>query len=230
MHNIDIKLHKSGIIECDLGARKNRGRFDIIKCILFVLSGNKAKKTHILNKCNLNTHTLEKYLKMLEDGGSIRIEKSGRETSYNLTDKGILALLAMKALYKLLFSPDTSINCKNNVRELLDSKNINYLENAYLSNKSNVQLPVSFYITGDSKAIIIVEASDSELALIYSSLILALLSEESEISETIIISQLDEGTLGNVSIVGAEGSLKRMKFIGGCSKPILEKTFSEFIE
>lgn len=219
---MNIKLYSEEVIEHDTHSRRYRGYFDIFKCVLIQLSHGSSKKTHILNRCNLNSSTAAKYLKMLENGGAVSSKKIGREIYYSLTDKGMLALLAMKALYKLLLSSDMTLECKDEIRNLLQAKDYEFLENAYLANPSGIQLPVSFYIPRKSKAIVIVESSDNELVLLYSALILALMSELKSIGEVLIISPSEEGLLGNLFVQSQENSVRRMRFVGGCSRTLLE--------
>jgi len=219
---LNIKLYSEEVIEHDTHSRRYRGYFDIFKCVLIQLSHGSSKKTHILNRCNLNSSTAAKYLKMLENGGAVSSKKIGREIYYSLTDKGMLALLAMKALYKLLLSSDMTLECKDEIRNLLQAKDYEFLENAYLANPSGIQLPVSFYIPRKSKAIVIVESSDNELVLLYSALILALMSELKSIGEVLIISPSEEGLLGNLFVQSQENSVRRMRFVGGCSRTLLE--------
>lgn len=219
---MNIKLYSEEMIERNTHSRRYRGYFDIFKCVLVQLSQGSSKKTHILNRCNLNSSTAAKYLKMLENGGAVSSKKIGREIYYSLTDKGMLALLAMKALYKLLLSSDSTLECKEEIRRLLEAKGYEYLENAYLASPSGIQLPVSFYIPRKSKAIVIVESSDNELVLLYSALIQALMSELKSIGEVLILSPSEEGLLGNLFVQDREKSISRMRFVGGCSKALLE--------
>lgn len=207
-------------------SRRYRGYFDIFRCILDLLSQGPSKKTHVLNNCNLNSNTGARYLKMLEGGGAVSSSKEGREIYYSLTDKGMLALVAMKALYKLLLTPDRTAECKDLIRSILDENLTGYHENATLLTSSGIGVPVTFYLPASSRAVVVIDSTDVELALLYSSLTLAIISEAKDIGEVIVISPLDEGILGSLFLPGEEDEARRVKFIGGCPGELLKETLA----
>ncbi|MMZ66871.1 hypothetical protein D1872_294050 [compost metagenome] len=74
---------------------------------------------------------------------------------------------------------------------------------------------------------VVIDSTDVELALLYSSLTLAIIAEAKDIGEVIVISPLDEGILGSLFLPGEEDGAGRVKFIGGCPEELLEKSLSD---
>lgn len=82
----------------------HRSRVDIIANILHV-SGEGAKKTHIMYQCNLSFRQLHAYLNLLIDRKLLRkVERkeSSRRELYETTSKGRAFLQAYKRIKKLL--------------------------------------------------------------------------------------------------------------------------------
>jgi predicted transcriptional regulator len=82
----------------------NRSRIDIIADILGV-SGEGAKKTHIMYRCNLSFRQLHAYLNLLVDRKLLRKvvrKESSRQELYETTPKGKAFLQAYKSIKALL--------------------------------------------------------------------------------------------------------------------------------
>jgi len=82
----------------------NRSRIDIIANILGV-SGEGAKKTHIMYRCNLSFRQLHAYLNLLVDRKLLRKvvrKESSRQELYETTSKGKAFLQAYKSIKALL--------------------------------------------------------------------------------------------------------------------------------
>jgi len=82
----------------------NRSRIDIIANILGV-SGEGAKKTHIMYRCNLSFRQLHAYLNLLVDRKLLRKvvrKESSRQELYETTSKGKAFLQAYKGIKALL--------------------------------------------------------------------------------------------------------------------------------
>jgi len=82
---------------------KKRSFLQIVAEILTSLMSNPIKKTHISFKCNLDSRTISKYLKMMET--TYLIEKSPDDVSYyRITQKGVDYLEQFQSFIKLLDS------------------------------------------------------------------------------------------------------------------------------
>lgn len=92
----------------------HRSRIDIIESILrFIESKGRAKKTHILYATNLNTRSLEKYLKKLIDIHAVEtIEDIDGRVKYSLTQYGKNLLRLINKLRKSLDQKDPVLEIK----------------------------------------------------------------------------------------------------------------------
>ncbi len=152
------------IISLEVVEKKYRGRFDIYCCLLSLLSKRPAKKTHIMNACNLNSLAAKKILMKLLKADITSVEKKGRETHYSLTDRGMTALLAANVFMKLMES-EAHIDCRKKARELMSGYD-DVLEGVYLTSIAGLNIPVAFYSSSARHAVIVAEA-DSDLLTLY---------------------------------------------------------------
>ncbi|MGB9816241.1 MAG: winged helix-turn-helix domain-containing protein [Desulfurococcaceae archaeon] len=84
-----------------------RSRIDIIEKIMdYLAMREKAFKTHILYSVNLNTISLEKYLRLMTQAGLIYMFKEGRNIVYILTPKGFEILEKLKSINEALRNND----------------------------------------------------------------------------------------------------------------------------
>ena len=143
--------------------RRYRGRFEVFYCLLRLLSGGPAKKTHVMNACNLNSLVAKEVLGRLLDSGVVSVSRRGRELHYRLTDRGMMALLAAEVFVSLIESPPHA-ECRRRAREEFDGDDI--VENAYIGTSYGLEVPVSYYSPGDARAAIVAE-SDSGLVAFY---------------------------------------------------------------
>jgi len=82
-----------------------RTRIDIVEKILeFLMSKEKALKTHILYASNLNTISLNKYLDWLVKIGLVDKTEEGRNIIYTITPKGMDILEKLKSINNVLTS------------------------------------------------------------------------------------------------------------------------------
>ena len=143
--------------------RRYRGRFEVYYCLLRLLSRGAAKKTHVMNACNLNSLVAREVLERLLDSGVVSVSRHGRELHYRLTDRGMMALLAAEVFVSLIESPPHA-ECRRRAREEFDSEDT--VESAYLGTSYGLEIPVSYYSPGDARAAIVAE-NDSGLVAFY---------------------------------------------------------------
>lgn len=80
---------------------KEKSEFDTIAAILRV-AGKGANKIEIMQQCNLNPLSLDKYLSALIDMGLLKVEQKS-QVSYRTTDKGLQFLQTYHRLKWLLW-------------------------------------------------------------------------------------------------------------------------------
>ena len=91
------------IDEINIFEIKKRSFLQIVAEILESLMSNPIKKTHISFKCNLDSRTISKYLKMMET--TYLVEKSPDNESYfRITQNGVNYLEQFQSFIKLLDS------------------------------------------------------------------------------------------------------------------------------
>lgn len=112
----------------------NRSRIDIIESILeYIENKGKAKKTHILYAANLNTRSLEKYLKQLINIHAIEIiEDESGKTKYLLTQYGKNILHLISKLRKTLEQKDPILDVRT--IKILNNKG-EYEENSEIESR-----------------------------------------------------------------------------------------------
>ena len=85
----------------DIFEIKKRSFLQIVAEILESLMSNPIKKTHISFKCNLDSRTISKYIKLME--ATYLIEKSPEDKSfYRITQNGVNYLEQFQSFIKLL--------------------------------------------------------------------------------------------------------------------------------
>jgi predicted transcriptional regulator len=72
------------LLNIEKNGNKNRGRLDIVRDVLSI-AFVKVRKTRIMYQANLSYLQLEKYLKVLLDGGLVECDG---ESYYSITQKG----------------------------------------------------------------------------------------------------------------------------------------------
>ncbi|MCE4619437.1 MAG: hypothetical protein F7C33_00255 [Desulfurococcales archaeon] len=144
--------------------RRYRGRFEVYYCLLRLLSRGPAKKTHVMNACNLNSQVAKDVLGRLVESGITSVSKRGRELHYRLTDRGMMALLAAEVFVSLVESPP-SVECRKRAQKEYASEDV--VENAYLGTSYGLEVPVSYYSPGDASAAIVAETDSGLVAFYY---------------------------------------------------------------
>ncbi len=101
--NEEINLQLDEIELTNVFEIKKRSFLQIVAEILESLMSNPIKKTHISFKCNLDSRTISKYLKMMET--TYLVEKSPDNESYfRITQNGVNYLEQFQSFIKLLDS------------------------------------------------------------------------------------------------------------------------------
>lgn len=80
---------------------KEKSEFDTIAAILR-MAGKGANKTEIMQQCNLNPLSLDKYLSALIELGLLKVEQKS-QVSYRTSDKGLQFLQTYHRLKWLLW-------------------------------------------------------------------------------------------------------------------------------
>ncbi len=94
-------LQSADIDLMDIFEIKKRSFLQIVAEILESLMSNPIKKTHISFKCNLDSRTISKYIKLME--ATYLIEKSPEDKSfYRITQNGVNYLEQFQSFIKLL--------------------------------------------------------------------------------------------------------------------------------
>ncbi len=83
---------------------KHRSRWDILFDILKATSEEEGvKKTHIMQKTNLDWRSFKKYFDFLVDHGFLRVcDESGKRKSYKLTKKGRNLLVELQEVTEII--------------------------------------------------------------------------------------------------------------------------------
>jgi predicted transcriptional regulator len=144
-------------------SRRYRGKFEVYCCLLKLLADGPAKKTHVMNACNLNSTAAKRILDKLVRSGVVKVVRHGREFHYSLTDRGMMALLAANVFMKLVESPPVE-KCRKKARESMQSHDV--VEGTYLGTDHGLEIPVAFYSPSTKEAILVAE-DDSGLTAIY---------------------------------------------------------------
>jgi len=99
--NGEYNFQEEGIDLKNIFEIKKRSFLQIVAEILESLMSNPIRKTHISFKCNLDSRTISKYLKMMET--TYLVEKSPENQSYyRITQNGINYLDQFHSFIKLL--------------------------------------------------------------------------------------------------------------------------------
>ncbi len=112
----------------------HRSRTDILFSILkFIYSEGEAKKTHILYATNLNTRSLEKFLKYLSNIGAVDTVSNNGAKRYVVTPYGRHLLDLMNKLQKALDNKPSAV-------DLYSSSLLNKLSLILNTNKSKIKI------------------------------------------------------------------------------------------
>jgi predicted transcriptional regulator len=98
--------------------KSKRGSLQIIGSILQSVMANPLRKTHITFKCNLDSRTITKYLKLMRDTGLITTNTEN-EQFFQITPKGIIYLKHYQSFIELLGDQTPQTIFKNEINGLV---------------------------------------------------------------------------------------------------------------
>ena len=95
-----------------------RGVLQIIGSILQSVMANPLRKTHITFKCNLDSRTITKYLKLMKETGLIT-KNNENEQFFQITPKGIIYLKHYQSFIELLGGQKSQFMSENEINGIV---------------------------------------------------------------------------------------------------------------